>query len=205
MRQRDADGKHGLRSILAVIVFSVALVLWCGPAWAVADGEGHGEAAGTKGWVATDTYRVINFTILAVGLFLLLRKPVAQALNSRIGEIKDQLSELETKKDAAEKELAVYKEKLSQLEKEAEKIVDAYIHQGNEAKRKILAEAEMTAEKLEEKARRNIAQEFKQAKEQLQSEIIEQALEKAEKKIIEKITTEDQDKLVDEYLEKVVA
>ena len=43
------------------------------------------------------------------------------------------------------------------------------------------------AEKLEEKAKRNIEHEFKQAKLQLQAEIIEQALVEAEKKIIEKL------------------
>ncbi len=204
MRKPDVNRKHGYRKILLAVVFSVVLMFWCGPVLG-SGGDGHGETTGTKGWVATDTYRVINFAILAVGLFLLLRRPVAQALNSRIAGIREQLSELETKKEEAEKELSSYKEKLALLEKEAEKIVEEYIKQGNEAKERILKEAERTAEKLEEKARRNIEHEFKQAKLRLQGEIIEQALEKAEKKIIEKITSEDQDRLVDEYLEKVVA
>ena len=136
---------------------------------------------------------------------MILKKPVAQTLNARINGIKEQLSELETKKEAAEKELAQYKEKLALLDKEAEKIVADYIQQGNDAKARILKEAESTAEKLEEKAKRNIEHEFKQAKLQLQSEIIEKALVEAEKKIIEKITSDDQDRLIDEYIEKVVA
>jgi F-type H+-transporting ATPase subunit b len=204
MKKSHANRKQGYQKILLAIVLSAMLVFWYGPVLAEGDGGGHSETP-AKGWVKTDTYRVFNFGVLAVGLFLLLRKPVAQALNARITGIREQLNELETKKEEAEKELASYKEKLALLEKEAEQIVEDYIKQGNEAKQRILKEAELTAEKLEDKARRNIDHEFKQAKVQLQSEIIEQALEKAEKKIIEKITSEDQDRLVDEYLEKVVA
>ena len=101
-----------------------------------------GEEGGTKGWVATDTYRVMNFTVLFVALFLLLRKPTAQALNARIKGIKEQLDELETKKKEAEKQLTVYNEKFAQLEQEAEKLIEEYIRQGNDAKARILAEAD---------------------------------------------------------------
>ncbi len=163
------------------------------------------EHAEPKGWVATDTYKVMNFTVLFVALFFLLRKPVAQALNARIKGIKDQIDELEAKKKDAEKKLAEYNEKLSLLDKEAEKIVAQYIKQGNEAKVRILKEAEAEAVKLEEQAKRNIEHEFKEAKSKLQEEISEKALIKAEEIIRGTITTEDQDRLVDEYLGKVVA
>ena len=163
------------------------------------------EENGGKGWVATDTYKVMNFAVLAIGLFLILRKPVSQALDSRIKGIKDQLSELETKKKEAEKELVKYNERLSHLEQEAEKLIEEYIRQGNEAKARIIDEAKKTVEKLEEQARRNIEHEFKQAKIKLQQDILEKALVNAETLIKNNITTQDQDKLVDEYLEKVVA
>ena len=166
-------------------------------------GEGSGES-GSKGWVATDTYRVMNFVVLAVGLIILLRKPLSKALKSRITGIQDQLSELEEKKKKAEAELAEYNEKLSHLDKEAEKIVTEYVKQGNEAKIKILKEAELAAQKLEEQAKKSIEHEFKLAKEKLQSEIFEKALAKAEDLLRDKITTEDQDRLVGEYLNKVV-
>ena len=50
-----------------------------------------------------------------------------------------------------------------------------------------------------------IEHEFKQAKLELQEDILEKALVKAQEIINTKITTADQDKLIDEYLEKVVA
>jgi len=147
----------------------------------------------------------MNFAVLAIVLFFLLKKPVSQALNSRIDGIKEQLKNLEMKKNAAEKELAEYNEKLSHLDQEAEKIVAEYVRQGDEARARILKEAESAAEKLEIQAMRTIEHEFEQAKLQLHEEIMEKALVKAENILKAQITGNDQDRLVDEYLEKVVA
>ena len=164
-----------------------------------------GGEGGSKGWVSTDTFRVMNFAVLVIALVFVLRKPLSQALSSRIKIIKDQLEDLAARKDEAEKKLAEYNEKLAQLEKEAEKIVEDYIKQGNEAKARILQEAESSVEKLKAQARHNIDYEFEQAKLKLQKEIFETSLAKAEEIIKSKILDEDQDKIVDEYLKKVVA
>lgn len=186
-----------------VIIVVMAAMMLCFSSAAFCSGGGH--EAGSKPWVSTDTYRVMNFFVLAAALFFLLRKPASQALNARIQGIREQLSELEAKKKAAEKELNAYSKKLLLLDQETEKIVEDYVKQGKDAKAKILKEAESAAVKLEEHARRNIEQEFKRAKLQLQEDILESAIAKAEKLIASKITTDDQDRLVDEYLKKVVA
>jgi F-type H+-transporting ATPase subunit b len=186
----------------SVIIFFVALfVIWMG-GLATASSGGEHEA---KGWVATDTYRVMNFAVLAIALFFLLRKPVSDGLSSRIKGIEDDLNELEAGKKAAEMELSRYQDKLDKLDQEAEKLIAEYVRQGNEAKERILKEAESAAVKLEEQARRNIENEFKKARIKLKEEILEKALVKAEEMIKSKITAEDQDRLVDEYLKKVVA
>jgi len=194
--------KHSLLKSRTFMVVVIMLLLFLFSGVAAASGGGGQES---KGWVATDTYKVMNFAVLAIGLFLLLRKPVSQALNGRIKGIKEQLSELEEKKEAAEKKLAEYNEKFLKLDKEAEQIVAEYIKQGNEAKARTLKEEESAAVKLEEQAKKNIENEFKKAKSKLQEEILEEALVKAEEIIKSKIDTKDQDRLVDEYLEKVVA
>ena len=185
-----------------IVCMAVLLLAFTGPVFASSEG-GQGEAE--PHWTATDTYRVMNFTVLFVGLFLLLRKPVANALGARISGIREQISELESKKGEAEKQLAQYNEKLSQLDNEAGNIVENYIKQGEEAKARIIEEAKAAAFKLEEQAKRNIDNEFKKAKEKIQEEIVEKALAKAEEMIAGKITPDDQEKLVDEYIEKVVA
>jgi len=189
---------------IAFVLFLIFLVCSGLGVAAASSGGSHGESE-AKGWVTTDTWRVMNFTVLVIGLFILLRKPVSQALQSRIKGIRDQLDDLESKKKAAEKKLAEYDERLSLLDQEAEKIVAEYVRQGNEAKARILKEAESAAGRLEEQAQRNIEHEFNRAKLKLQEEILEKALIKAEEVIKDRITPVDQEKLVNEYLEKVVA
>jgi F-type H+-transporting ATPase subunit b len=186
-----------------VLIIAALLIFNTGAVFASSEG-GH-EAAAPKGWVMTDTFRVMNFTVLIVALFFVLRKPLSQALNARIKGIKDQLETLEDQKKEAEIQLAGYNEKLAQLEGEAEKLIQEYARQGEEAKTRIIQEAENSATKLEEQAKRHIEHEFNQAKKQLQAEILQVALVKAEEIITAKISSEDQDRLVDDYLEKVVA
>jgi F-type H+-transporting ATPase subunit b len=189
-------------------VFFVIVSMVVLPCIAIGATEGgHGDApgeAGAKRWVATDTYRVMNFVVLLIILIVLLRKPISQALSGRIKGIQDQLNDLEAKKKEAEKQLAEYNEKLSLLDRQAEDIVAEYIKQGNEAKSRILQEAKSAAEKIEAQARKNIEQEFDAAKEKLQIEVFDKALAQAENMIKENISSEDQDRLVDEYLSKVV-
>jgi len=201
MKITGTGRSHLTKRSRAVLVLFVLLFL----AFSASSALGASGEGGVKGWVSTDTFRVMNFAVLVVVLIVVLRKPLSQALSSRIKTIKEQLDDLEAQKADAEKQLADYNDKLAQLEKEAEKIVDDYVRQGNEAKARILKEAEASAAKLQDQARRNIEHEFKQAKLELQKEIFEKSLVKAEEIIKSKISDDDQDRIVDEYLKKVVA
>lgn len=186
--------------ILPTIGF-IFLFLLVASGVAVASSEG-GHGGG--GWAATDTYRVMNFAVLAIGLFFILRKPVSQFLSDRIQGIRDQLKDLEAQKIAAEKKLAEYNDKLAALSQEADKIVAQYRQQGEAAREKILKEAENAAAKLEDQARRNIENEFAQAKLKLETEVFEKAIAKAESRLKDLVTDNDQDRLVQDYLNKVV-
>ena len=176
------------------------LVVFSSVAFASSDGE-HSP----KGWVSTDTYRVMNFAVLAVGLFFVLRKPVVQGLSDRIKDIKDQLSALELKKKEAEAHLKQYDAQLAALDKEAEALISEYVIQGNEAKSRILSEAELAAGKLQSQAQKNIEREFSQAKNSIMDKIMDKALAEAGEIMRKKITEKDHNRLVDEYLKKVIA
>ena len=131
------SGKYSHRAWWTLPLVLVALLLFGSAVAFSATGGGHGEG-GAKGWVATDTYRVMNFAVLAIGLFLVLKKPVSQALGGRIQGIKEQLEDLEEKKRAAEAKLAEYDAKMAELEQEAEAMLADYVKQGEDAKDKIL-------------------------------------------------------------------
>lgn len=213
-KQRSRMARWTLPLVLAALLIFGGTIAFAATDGGHADSNsGHGDAAtegghgegGSKGWVATDTYRVMNFTVLFIGLFLLLKKPVAKALGGRIQGIKEQLADLEEKKKEAEGKLAEYDAKMAHLDKESEALLAEYVKQGEDAKARILKEAEAAAERLKEQASKNIEYEFLQAKTELKAIIVEKALAKAEEIIKEKINSEDQEKMVDEYLEKVVA
>jgi F-type H+-transporting ATPase subunit b len=170
-------GKHKMGSKGAIIaILAYVLLVALTPAFAASGGDEHasgqaGEHGGGHGavhsppWMVTDTAKVLNFAVLAIGLFLVLRKPVAQALSDRIKGIKEELEDLESRKAVMEKQLAEYDTKLATLDKEAEHVIAEYIRQGEEAKvRGSLKEAESAAEKLKAQARKTIEQEFKQAR-----------------------------------------
>ncbi len=184
---------------------AAATLLFAMGSVALASSGGGNEAAAPKGWVITDTYKVLNFIVLAGALFYIARKPVAEFFSSRIKGIQEQLADLEQKKNAAQKSLAEYEAKLADMTGESERIIQDYIRQGEDAKKRILAEAEAQATKLEDTAKRNIEQEFNAAKSRLQQDIVEKALKQAEILVRGSISSEDQDQLVDEYLGKVVA
>lgn len=186
----------------AILSAAVLLLTFAGVALA---SSGGGNEAAPKGWVITDTYKVMNFAVLATALFLLAKKPVKEFFSSRTTGIQEELQGLEQKKAESEKILAGYASKIASLDQEAERIVADYVAQGEDAKKRILAEAEAQAIKLEEMAKRSIEQEFKRAKDELRQEIAEKALAKAEVLVRESISKEDQDRLVDDYLAKVVA
>jgi len=180
----------------------MALVAGSTAVWA-SGGGGHGEVHNS--WLTVDTWKVLNFGLLAVGVFFIAKKPVAQFFSTRTKDIEEELGQLEQKKADAEKKLAEYEARFRNLEQESKQIVEDYIKQGEEAKKRIIAEAGAQADKLEDIAKRNIEQEFKSARVTLQQEIAERAMDRAEEVIKKSIKAKDQDRLVDQYLKKVEA
>lgn len=187
------------RYVVSLMVV-VSVLFAFGLVWASSDAE-HGDSSG-KG--KDLLLRVMNFGVLAGGLFYLLRKPAAKALESRRQGIRDQLDDLETQKQDAERQLAEYREKLNLLDQEVGKIMAEYVRQGEMVKARIIEEAKASAEKLQEQAKKSIEQEFLKAKKQLTAEMADQAVATAEKLIKKNIKHEDQIHIIDEYLTKVV-
>ena len=196
MGKNSFGKKYVTVSGMAVVIVAVTTAI----AWAAAaGGEVHNN------WLAIDTWKTLNFAVLAIALFLLGRKPVKAFFSSRKKEIADEIRDLEQKKADAEKQLAEYQAKFKNLDQESKLIIEDYIKQGEKAKERIIAQAEAQAVKLEDMAKRNIEQEFKTARTKLQQDIAALAVAQAEAVIRESISSDDQDKLVDDYLKKVVA
>jgi F-type H+-transporting ATPase subunit b len=149
--------------------------------------------------------RVLNFGIMVGVLIFIFKKLNVKAFFAKRTEsIANTLNELEVKKKEAEKTYEEYKQKLSQLDKETDRILQEYIEQGEREKAKIIANAEKAAAEIREQTDVAIEQEIKSAKEVLQKEIAELSVTAAEVLLKEKIGEEDQQKLVDDFMTKVV-
>jgi F-type H+-transporting ATPase subunit b len=170
-------------------------------AWA-SEGGGHG------GGHALNWYdfglRLLNFVIMVAILVKLLKKPLGDFLVSRREGIATALAELEQQKAEAEAKAKEYQDKLATLDKEVEKIVSEYVQEGEMEKRKILEAAQKQAEYLKQQAQLAIQQEFKGARESLQEEIAELSVAAAEDILRKNIKAKDQERLVQEFMTKVV-
>jgi F-type H+-transporting ATPase subunit b len=183
---------------------------WLGLALAIAAGFGSTATAWASGagghelpW-ADFAFRVLNFSILLAVLVKLLKKPLAGFFVSRRDGIEKLLAETEQKRQDAEEKCAAYKARLDVLEGETAKILAEYVREGEAEKQKIIEAAERQALYLKQQAQIAIQQEVKAAKKSLQTEIGELSVAAAEELLRKKIGSKDQQRLVRDFMTKVV-
>ncbi|MFH1059246.1 MAG: F0F1 ATP synthase subunit B [Pseudomonadota bacterium] len=148
-------------------------------------------------------WRVMNFAVLAIVLVLVLRKPLKAGLSGRVQQIKSELAELEARREEAKRRYAEIEKRLKDAEGEREAILAEFREMGAREKAKILDNARTMAERIKAQAQFTIEQETAAAKADLKREIADMSAALAEDLLKQNITSEDQTRLVDEYLAKV--
>jgi F-type H+-transporting ATPase subunit b len=149
-------------------------------------------------------WRTVNFVIFAGILYKLAAKPIKQFFAGRNADIGTEIQDLETARMKLQKALKEAKAQLDAVAAEREQLIQQYIAEGEAEKAKIIAKAEQTAQRLKDMAIMTIEGETKKAAADLKKEIIETAVKLSEQIIKERIVPEDQQRLVDDYLAKVV-
>ena len=182
---------------LGLVVTSVALA----SGGEAAPGGGHGISPAK---ITDFIWRIVNFAVFAGILIYLVSKPAKAFFAKRSADIGTSLEELEAQKAAAEEALAAAEARLAQVGAEREKLMEQFLAEGEAEKAKIIEKAEMVATRIKEMAALSIVQETKKAAQELKQEVAEQAAQMAEELIKKQITPTDQEKLVEEYLQKVV-
>lgn len=188
------------------------VALLTGVAWVILVGVAlASEAAGEHGGISPAKiqdliWRTVNFAVFAsvLGYLLIKKFPVKDFFAQRSQEIAQSLSELEAKKAAAAQNLQEAEARLAKVAAERDQIIQQFKDEGELEKVKIIQKAEMVAARIKEMAALSIAQETKKAAQELKVEVANQATQLAEELIKKKMTPTDQQRLVDEYLEKVV-
>jgi F-type H+-transporting ATPase subunit b len=200
--------KHRTKRITVAAVSAFALsVVVLGLAAAGFAQEG-GEAAhhvDTAAQMKDFMWRWIDFAALVVIIVWAVKKAdVKGSLAARRTGIEKTLKEAVEAKEAAEKKFAEYSRRLEQANQEIEVISANMKKEGELEKERIIAEANDAAKRIKAQAEAAAEQEVLKARSELRAEAAKLAVEIAEQKITKNIAKGDQNKLVGEYISKVV-
>lgn len=176
--------------------------------------DGHGEAVGGHGAVSSSLspkklkdlfWRTVNFIALLIILIKFLAKPIGSGLAGRQQQVREELEDLQARRDEAERSYKEFEARLAGMEKEMGTVVEKAIAQAQVEKVRILEAAEKAAEDIKRQAEAAVQAEIVEAKKLLQNEVAEQAAAMAEELIVKNLTQDDQIKITEQYLNRVGA
>jgi F-type H+-transporting ATPase subunit b len=183
--------------IMAIATLTALLV--AGTAFA----SGHAAGEHEIPWM-NFTWRVLNLILVLGILYKFAGKKIAGLFKGRQAGIRQELNDLQARKEAAEKKLQDVENSIANLEKEKEAILTEARSQGESMKAAIIQKAEQSAEQLKAQAKVSAEQEFLIARDEMRAEMADKVIEAAEKIVKSTLTKAQHENLVDEYLTKVV-
>lgn len=148
-------------------------------------------------------FKFFNFVVLVVALYFILRKPLRKFLEDRARQIDETIKAAASAKEEAEHKLAEVDRLISGLQKEMEEIRQRAVAEGEAEKAKIIEAARREAERILEEARREIDSRVKAGRQELKSYAAELAVERARELLKERLTSEDDRRLVNRFLDEI--
>jgi F-type H+-transporting ATPase subunit b len=185
------------------LIATVALVLGVA-AMAYASGDAGGADAGHGLNWKDFMFRVVNFVLVFGVIAKLAGKKIVGFFRGRTTQIENQLTDLDSRKAEAAKRLAEIEASIGNLAAEKASIEAEYRRQGEALRDSIIAAAETKAAQVREQAKAAAAAEARVAVEKIRAELADSVVAAAKTMLEKKLTAKDQEKLVDEYLTKVV-
>ena len=184
-----------------MVVFAIFLPA----ALAVASGGGGGEAGHhdpEANWTEIG-WATLNFVMVSILLFVLVRKPFKEYLLGWRGGIEREMKEAQALRDVALSKLEKVKTRMAELDAEQEAIIQEFKDIGEREKKRIIAEAEAEAKRLTKDAEIAIQQEVKRASKEIERQIVEQAVTLALESTKRQMNRSLQEKLVQTYFENI--
>lgn len=186
------------------LVSAAATLLSVGLAASAMAAGGEGAHHADSGVLLTDfLYRCLNFAVTFGLLAYFITKPIRKGLAGRREGIEKALDEAKAAQQNAEARFAEYDDKLTKASAEIEEIYEAIKREGELERTKILANAHEMAQKIEDEAKKSAAREISNARALLRREAASMAISIAEDILQKNFTSQDQTRLVDEYMQKV--
>ncbi|PID41793.1 MAG: hypothetical protein CR981_02930 [Proteobacteria bacterium] len=167
-------------------------------------GSGHGSSL-TKEKLKDLFWRVINFIALMIILVRFGAKPIAGGLADRQKRIREELEDLESKRNQAERSYREFEARLATVEKDIDSIVEKAVAQARIEKARIIEKAEQAADEIKRQAEFAIQNEISEARQTLKNDAADQAAVMAEALIVQNLTADDQVRIIEDYLDRVGA
>lgn len=212
-----------MKRVYSIFMILVGVLIFAGVAYATAEhgaevaehvaegaaaaghAAGHGEhALFTSEKVWDFVYRMINLALFLGVIIYFAGAKIKGVLVGRRQQIKQDLDDLQTRQAGAEKKLKDVEASIANMAAEKEAILAEARKQGEVQKQAIIAKGVKDAEALKEQAKRTAENEAKAAIDTIRAEMADMVVAAAEKIVQEKLSQSDHDKLVDDYLTKVV-
>jgi F-type H+-transporting ATPase subunit b len=149
-------------------------------------------------------WAVPNFLILITVLWYFVSGPLNEMFRSRRQELKTAIDAAESARQEAEARYTEYQRRLAKLDEELAAIRAEFKAEAEAEKTKMLAEADKQAQRIKTEAGFTAKQELLMAQYRLREEAARLAVEVAEKVIREVIDDSDRDRLLNEYLTKIM-
>ncbi len=190
----------GGKTIVLIFLLVAFSLFFYGPALAVSGSAPADRSADLRDLL----YRFINFTLLVIILIWAMKKAnIKDLFSKRIEDIRQKLDTLKKEKEEAEEKYQTIDKKLKAFEKERIEIIEQYKQEGEAEKERIIAEANLRVEQIIEQSEATIQQEIQAAKDRLKQEVVNLSAQKAQEIIAREMKDEDQDRLVQDFIERV--
>ncbi len=145
----------------------------------------------------------VNFVILAGGLWWFFKDPVATYLRDRHTSIRKELVEAASVKSTAAAQLAEIDRKLQALPGEIDALKKRGVEEIAAEEQRIAAQAAAERDRLLEQTRREIDVQLRLAKRELVEHAANLSVQLAGDRLQQQMTAEDQQRLVDRYVDQV--
>ena len=180
---------------LRVLVFSLPVMAGTADLWASGGEKG--------GFSSAVIWQIIAFVLLIILLSRFIKKPLASFLSHRQEEVKSAMEQSARKKEEAEALLSEWQRKVDSLNQEVRELHQRIRDDGEAEQKKIVSRAREEGERIRQQAGVIAEQELAKAKAGLKREMVDLSVELAEKLLKGAIKSQDQERLIQEYIGKV--
>lgn len=154
-------------------------------------------------FIWTFVFHIINAVILFFILRRLLFKPVKKFLDQRENKFRQQVQEIDERQSEIEKLQIEYTKRLEQAKSEAASIIEQANELANEHLRDAKQKAQEQSKAMLERVRKQLESERDQVMDELKADTAKMAIEIASKILQRNINAEDNQKIIEEFLERV--